>query len=105
MAIGTLQVCAELGKQVPEDVAVVGFDDIRLASLVSPALTTMHVPRYKLGKMAMEQLLRVMAAEGVYEEQLSVELQLVVRESCGGKRRRGVESKLEEDIVEGAGID
>jgi DNA-binding LacI/PurR family transcriptional regulator len=83
LAIGTLQVCAELGRRVPEDVAVTGFDDLSLASLVSPTLTTMRVLRYDLGEMAMEMLLRVMAADGAYEEHLSVDLRLVVRESCG----------------------
>ncbi len=83
MAIGALQACAELGRRVPQDVAVVGFDDIPLASLVTPALTTMHVPRYKLGEMVMCLLLQVMTTEGPYDEQLYVQPQLVIRESCG----------------------
>ncbi len=82
-AIGVLQACAEMGRRVPQDVAVVGFDDIPLASLVKPALTTMHVPRYQLGEMVTELLLRVMAAEDDYEERLYVKPQLVIRESCG----------------------
>ena len=44
--------------------AVVGFDDIVLASLVTPGLTTMHIPRFHLGEMVMELLLRVIASNG-----------------------------------------
>jgi LacI family transcriptional regulator len=93
LAIGTLQVCAELGRRVPDDVAVVGFDDLCLAALVTPALTTMRVPRYRLGEMAMALLQKVMASEGTYEEHLSVGLQLVVRDSCGAKLHQDAESE------------
>jgi len=57
VAVGALQACAELGRRVPDDVAVVGFDDILLAALVTPPLTTCRVPRYELGAQAMQLLL------------------------------------------------
>ena len=57
VAVGALQACAELGRSVPEEVAVVGFDDIPLAALVTPPLTTCHVPRYELGAEAVRLLL------------------------------------------------
>jgi DNA-binding LacI/PurR family transcriptional regulator len=85
MAIGAIQACGELGCRVPQDIAVAGFDDISLASLVTPALTTMSVPRYRLGEMLMELLLRVMAMDGVHEEHLYVRPELIIRESCGTK--------------------
>lgn len=56
-AIGALQACASLGRRVPHDIAIVGFDDIPLASLVTPALTTCHIPMYTLGQQAMRLLL------------------------------------------------
>jgi LacI family repressor for deo operon, udp, cdd, tsx, nupC, and nupG len=85
-AVGTLRACAALGRRVPDDLAVVGFDDIELASLVTPALTTVHVPRYEVGKMAMEQLLRVIAADGKLSEHIEVKVHMVVRDSCGARR-------------------
>jgi LacI family transcriptional regulator len=85
MAIGAQQACAELQRRVPEDIAIVGFDDIPLAGLVTPSLTTMHVPRYKLGEMIMGLLLRVIAADGKLEERFSVEPHLVIRDSCGAR--------------------
>ncbi len=87
LAIGVLQACKELGIRVPQDMAVVGFDDIRLASLVTPALTTMHVARHKLGEIVMELLLRVINADGVYEEHLKIEAKLIIRESCGSQKK------------------
>ncbi|HEY65796.1 MAG TPA: LacI family transcriptional regulator [Caldilineae bacterium] len=95
VAIGVLQACKELGRRVPVDLAVVGFDDIPLASLVTPALTTMRVPRYELGRMVMELLLRVIEADGDYEERLYVQPQLVIRESCGAQRDATSDSTIE----------
>jgi DNA-binding LacI/PurR family transcriptional regulator len=57
VAVGALRACVELGRRVPGDVAVVGFDDILLAALVTPPLTTCRVPRYELGVQAMRLLL------------------------------------------------
>jgi LacI family transcriptional regulator len=57
VAVGALQACANLGRQVPNDVAIVGFDDIPLAALVTPSLTTCRVRRYELGAQAMRLLL------------------------------------------------
>lgn len=56
VAIGALQACKAMGRKVPEEMSIVGFDDILLASLVEPALTTMHVSRFDLGRMATERL-------------------------------------------------
>jgi LacI family transcriptional regulator len=52
MALGALDACRELGKQVPRDVAIVGFDDIDAARMVSPALTTVSNPAYETGLLA-----------------------------------------------------
>lgn len=57
VAVGALQACMDLNRRVPDDVAIVGFDDIFLAALVTPPLTTCQTPRYDLGIQAMEVLL------------------------------------------------
>jgi LacI family transcriptional regulator len=57
VAVGVLQACASLGRQVPGDVAIVGYDDIPLSALVTPPLTTCRVPRYELGVQAVRLLL------------------------------------------------
>lgn len=57
VAIGALHACAERGLDVPQDCSIVGCDDVLLAALVSPALTTIHIPTYELGQQAMGLLL------------------------------------------------
>lgn len=61
VAVGALQACGHQGRHVPEDIAVVGCDDIPLAGLITPPLTTARGPRYELGERAMELLLRQIA--------------------------------------------
>jgi LacI family transcriptional regulator len=87
LAVGAIMAAKRLNLRVPEDLAIVGFDDIPLAALMSPALTTIRVPRYRTGQMLMESLLRVMDAKGEYDEIQEVELELIVRESCGVVRQ------------------
>jgi LacI family transcriptional regulator len=57
MAFGVLQACAELGRRVPDDVAVVGCNDIPLAIQITPKLTTQRIERYQMGKRAVEMLI------------------------------------------------
>lgn len=84
-ALGVLQACEELGRRVPQDLALVGFDDVPLATLVKPKLTTMRILSVEMGEMAMQQLLRVMSADKPYAENLGVAATLVIRESCGAQ--------------------
>ncbi len=63
-AIGALKALMEQGIRVPEDVAVTGFDNIFPSTLVTPQITTVDVPKYRLGKMAFTELKRLMDDEG-----------------------------------------
>ncbi len=56
-AMGALQALAELGRRVPDDVAVVGFDDVNEAALTTPALTTVHQPIQDMGRTMAQVLL------------------------------------------------
>lgn len=58
MAIGALKACLEHGRSIPDDVKMVGFDNTFVSSLVYPALTTLDVPKYRMGQTAMQVLLR-----------------------------------------------
>jgi LacI family transcriptional regulator len=81
VALGALRACAAAGYQVPADVAIAGFDDIMLAGVVSPALTTCHVPREELGTLAASMLLDCIneAVNGCKEVMIKPEL--IVRAS------------------------
>ncbi|QDP95363.1 LacI family transcriptional regulator [Microlunatus elymi] len=63
MAIGAMDALTEIGRSIPDDVALVGFDDIDAASLVRPALTTIANPAYDSGRAAGKQLLQRMLGE------------------------------------------
>ena len=85
MAIGALKGLREAGLRVPQDVALVGFDDVPAASVIEPTLTTVRQPIERLGSTA-EVLLSVL--EGLPEEEPSVHravlsTELAVRASCG----------------------
>ena len=82
VAVGAMQACADLGRRVPGDLAIVGFDDIPMAAVVTPALTTCCVPRYELGEQAMKLLLDRINGCTVDCEEVVLYPTLVVRASA-----------------------
>jgi LacI family transcriptional regulator len=82
-AIGVLQAFARGGVRVPEDVAVVGFDDIFPASLFKPALTTVHQPMRLLGERACARLLDRISDPSLQPTVELLPTELVIRSSCG----------------------
>ena len=83
MAIGVLRAFAAGGVRVPEDVAVVGFDDIALGSLYDPTLTTVHQPMRMLGERACALLLDRIADPDRSPAAELLPTELVLRASCG----------------------
>ena len=83
VAVGALRACAELDRRVPQECAIVGCDDVPLAALVSPALTTLHIPTYNLGQQAMDLLLNMMVGKTVQPEPTVISPHLVIRDSSG----------------------
>jgi DNA-binding LacI/PurR family transcriptional regulator len=81
-AMGAIRALRERGLRVPEDVSVVGFDDIQSAAFQNPGLTTVRQPLRKMGKIAADAVLRRIARDGAdHPKQIIVEPELVVRES------------------------
>ncbi|MEA3310501.1 MAG: LacI family DNA-binding transcriptional regulator [Chloroflexota bacterium] len=81
-AIGVLAAYKRAGVRVPEDVAVVGFDDINLMRYITPALTTVRAPVELVGKTATQQLVRLIAGEELAGVTL-LPTELIIRRSCG----------------------
>ena len=82
VAIGVCRALAELGLRVPDDVSVVGYDDIPLVEYFSVALTTVHVPKYRMGQIAAEMLIRhIEAKEAVPPQKVYLSAELIVRAS------------------------
>jgi LacI family transcriptional regulator len=82
VAVGALQACADLGRSVPGDVAIVGFDDILLASLVRPALTTCRIYMCDLGAQAMRLLLTCINQCPDQCERIVIPRELIIRASA-----------------------
>ncbi len=84
VAVGALRDCAAVGRRVPQDMAIVGYDDIMLATLVSPPLTSCHVPRVEMGSQAVSMLLNCINNETDRCDEIVVTPELVVRASTMG---------------------
>lgn len=82
MAIGALKACKELGRRVPQDCAVVGYNNMRLAAMVDPPLTTVHVNAHNIGKAHVERIQEMLESpEQAHPINYYPEPQLIVRES------------------------
>ena len=79
-ALGALQVVVSHKLQVPRDLSLVGFDDLFVASYTQPPLTTIRQPMRKMGRQAMELLLKLLAGKQV-DGTITVKGQLIVRAS------------------------
>jgi len=82
MALGAMAAALDLGVRVPDELAVVGFDDIPAGRFVRPSLTTISLPTYEMGTTAARLLLKMLAGEEV-EEITGLPTTLVVRQSSG----------------------
>jgi len=83
MSIGALKALSEVGKSVPEEVKIVGYDDVFIASAIEPSLSTIHIKKHFLGKKSAELLLNQIKSKKHSREAVSFEIEstLVVRKS------------------------
>jgi signal transduction histidine kinase/DNA-binding LacI/PurR family transcriptional regulator/AraC-like DNA-binding protein/CheY-like chemotaxis protein len=82
-AIGVLDGLHQVGLVVPQDIALIGFDDRLEARTLIPPLTTVHYPMFSVGYQAVELLLKAIEGESIINELLRIPTRLVIRESCG----------------------
>jgi DNA-binding LacI/PurR family transcriptional regulator len=83
VALGALQAIRAGGLRVPDDIALVGFDDAPFVELVDPPLTTIRLPAYGLGWSAADLLIRAINHEDIQQRSVLLESELIVRKSCG----------------------
>jgi DNA-binding LacI/PurR family transcriptional regulator len=81
MAIGAMKAIKEKGMHIPQDISIVGFDDIDLASFIDPPLTTIRQPMFDIGKVAVESLIDIMDKKQAKTVQKALKTELVIRES------------------------
>jgi LacI family transcriptional regulator len=82
-AVGALRELRERGLRVPEDVSVTGFDNVKLSEFCYPALTTVHIPRDRIGHIMCESLLRKTSDPLVAEAEVVLDPEFVLRDSTG----------------------
>lgn len=80
-AAGALKACRRKGLRVPEDIAIMGFDNIELSTMVEPSLTTIEQPSYQIGYQSCELLIEKIMEPSVKNKQIILETQLILRES------------------------
>lgn len=85
-ALGVYRALYEAGLRTPDDMSVVGFDDLPLAGLLTPALTTVRQPLREMGTLATRMLLRLIAGEKLESTRVELATSLVVRESSAPPR-------------------
>lgn len=83
MAIGFLKSAYEHSIRIPEDLSIVGVDDIEMASFTTPKITTMRQPMHTIASLAVKLLLDSIDAEKPKESHIILEAEAVIRESCG----------------------
>ncbi|HEY1254714.1 MAG TPA: substrate-binding domain-containing protein, partial [Terracidiphilus sp.] len=86
-AFGAMRSICMHGLRVPEDISIVGFDDLFLSSYTQPPLTTVRQPMRRMGQLAMEHLLMLMSGEESVV-QIKVPAELIVRESTARVKER-----------------
>lgn len=86
VAIGAKAAIVEKGLKIPQDIAMVGFDDIPLARYLDPPLTTIRLPASELATRASKMLIQIIQGEPPAEKQVLLESQLIVRRSCGANQ-------------------
>jgi LacI family transcriptional regulator len=86
LALGAKAALRERGWRIPEQIALVGFDDLPYAQYLDPPLTTVRISAVELARQASAMLFRVMDGDGPACRQITLDTQLIVRKSCGAER-------------------
>lgn len=81
IAIGAMKAFKEAGYRIPEDIAIIGFDDIPMCAYTEPPLSSVHVPKYHMGLLAAERLIRDIEKKDFYPVDIAVSTNLVLRGS------------------------
>lgn len=81
IAIGAIRAFKEMGYQIPDDIAIVGFDNIPYSTFVEPPLTTIDVPKTYMGSVAVKQLLTAIADKSPFHIKIEINTRLILRRS------------------------
>ena len=79
--MGVINAANEKGIRVPQDLSIIGYDDIQISKFMTPALTTIHQPKYRLGKAAVEALLKKLDGGETEPQVVQLEPTLIERKT------------------------
>ncbi len=82
MALAAIDIFKSKGIRVPQDISIIGFDDIAISAHVSPALTTVKVPIYDMARKAVDSVIHAIGTEDKSQSMVSLPVKLIVRDSC-----------------------
>lgn len=83
-ALGVIDAALDIGLRIPEDLAVIGFDDVFITSNLRVGLTTVHIPNYELGRIGTKILIdRINKKESIHYQNVTLPVKLMVRGTCG----------------------
>ncbi|MEQ8675339.1 MAG: LacI family DNA-binding transcriptional regulator [Aggregatilineales bacterium] len=83
VAIGVMQAAQGMGLSIPDDLAIIGYDNISWSETTTPTLTTINIQKDKIGQLAARRLLDLLNGEALTPIKIEVSNNLVIRESCG----------------------
>jgi len=86
MAMAAMAIMRERGLAIPDDISIIGFDDIPQASFTSPPLTTVAQPIEEIGKVAADLLIERMSGSTRPNQRIILDVRLIARSSCGPRR-------------------
>ncbi len=96
-ALGAMKALEEAGKKIPQDVAIIGFDNRLEGAINQPGLSSVHIPLSYLGYSAVDLMLKHLKGGVPLAERTQVETRLVVRESCGCNREENIRGEIKFD--------
>ena len=82
IATGAIRALTEAGYRIPEDIAVIGFDNMPLCTYITPPLTTVHIPKQYMGEIAVKQLVEIINNPRIIPVKIEVATSLKIRKSC-----------------------
>ena len=90
MAFGAIRAIQDKGLRVPDDIAVVGYDDDEFAKVSNPTITTVRLPLFEMGQVAARHLLDQLNGDAPSAEEIQIKSNLIVRQSCGSPAGRHI---------------
>jgi LacI family transcriptional regulator len=102
-AFGAMDAVREYGLHIPDDISIIGFDDVPQASFVYPKLTTVRQPLEQMGQVAVKMLLEQIEDQNRPPQRVALATQLVIRDSCGPyqphREKHGKKAEKQEEVA------